>query len=300
MSAGNHRDFYGSGFYGRPFYGRPSSVLAHVIAHRGVRALGGLVLLCALACTEFKPRSDIETNTGALTGGQGQVQGSAQASTAAWACLDTPPSAPVTRPTVSYTVTIVDSVTNVPPPGLSVRACDDVDTTCARPVAPATGVSADGRVRLSLARGFDGYFDIRSDSTLATRLYPDGTLIDDQDGAILELIDPLSAMGLASAAGVELQPDTGLVLARGFDCQGTLGPGIDFESGSGGLAFSFIDGLPIQSNTTGPEGLILFANVPKGFTLLTGTLVGSQKPMGSSTAESVPGSVVYADVRPPP
>jgi hypothetical protein len=175
-----------------------------------------------------------------------------------------------------------------------------VDTTCARPIAPATGVSVDGRVRLSLARGFDGYFDIRSDTTLSTRLYPDGTLNDDQDGATVELIDPVSAMGLASAAGIELQPDTGLVLARGFDCKGALSAGIDFESASGGLAFSFIDGLPIQTSTTGNEGLVLFTNVPKGFTLLTGTLVASQRPMGSSTAESVPGSVVYADVRPPP
>src|ERR1700712_3591545 len=101
MSAGNHHDFYAS----------PASVRAHC----GVRALGGCALLCALACTEFKPRSDIETNTGALTGGQGQMQASAQAPSAAWACLDTPPPAPVMRPTVSYTVTIVDSVTNVPP-----------------------------------------------------------------------------------------------------------------------------------------------------------------------------------------
>ena len=206
----------------------------------------------------------------------------------------------MTRPTVSYTVTIVDSVTNVPPPNLSVRACDDVDTTCARPVAPATGLSADGRVRLSLARGFDGYFDIQAANILPTRLYPDGTLEDDQDGATLELIDAVSAMGLASAAGLDLLADTGLVLARGFDCDGELSSGIEFESATGGLAFAFIDGLPIQSATTGNEGLVLFANVPKGFTLLRGTLAANQKPMGSSTAESVPGSVVYADVRPSP
>lgn len=291
MSAGNHRDLYGGPLYGGALYGSPASA----------NAITGLVLVCGLACTEFKPRSDIETSTVALTGGQGQMQVSAPSPPdSPWACLDTPPPPPVMRPTVSYTVTIVDSVTNVPPSGLTVRACDDVDTTCARPVAPPTGVSADGRVRLSLARGFDGYFDIRSDNTLSTRLYPDGTLNDDQDGATLELIDPISAMGLASAAGVDLQPGTGLVLARGFDCKGTLRSGIDFESGSGGVAFSFIDGLPIQTNTTGNEGLVLFTNVPKGFTLLTGTLVDSQRPMGSSTAESVPGSVVYADVRPPP
>jgi hypothetical protein len=206
----------------------------------------------------------------------------------------------MTRPTVSYTVTIVDSVTNVPPSNLSVRACDDVDTTCARPVAPATGVSADGRVRLSLARGFDGYFDIQAADILPTRLYPDGILEDDQDGATLELIDAASAMGLAGAVGVDLQADAGLVLARGFNCADQLSSGVEFQSGAGGVAFAFIDGLPIAGDTTGAEGLVVFANVPKGFTQIRGTVSQTRKPMGDTTAESVPGSIVYADVRPPP
>src|SRR4051794_37219492 len=99
MSAGNLRDFYGN------------SVSVRV--SRSVRAVGGYVLLCGCACTEFKPRSDIETNTGALTGGQSQMQTSVSnvlATDSSWACLGTPPPAPVVRPTVSYTVTIVDSV----------------------------------------------------------------------------------------------------------------------------------------------------------------------------------------------
>jgi len=256
--------------------------------------------LLAGACTDFKPRSDLETDTASLRGAAGSTMTFAPPATGPWACVDAAPPTPVLRSTVSYTLTIVDTVTNAPPVGLSVRACDDVDTTCARPVAPATGLSSDGRVRLSLARGFDGYFEIRSDNTLPTRLYPDGLLQDDQDGATLELIDPPSLMGLVSAVGVDLLPDTGIVLARGFNCNAALSAGIEFASGAGGLAFSFIDGLPIETDITGAEGLVVFVNVPKGFTLLEGRLSSTQKVIGRATAESVPGTIVYSDVRPPP
>jgi len=284
MSGGNHRDFF--------------ALRTRLTARDVSRSVAALVLLGALACTEFKPGSDIETNTRTLLGAESPA--ATASSGGPWSCLDTPPPRPAARATVSYTVTIVDSVTNVPPLGLSVRACDDVDTTCSRPVAPATGVSADGRVRLSLARGFDGYFDIHADNILPTRLYPDGTLQDDQDGATLELIDAESAMGLASAVGLDLEADAGLVLARGFNCEGDLNSGIEFQSGAGGVPFAFIDGLPIAGDTTGAEGLVVFANVPRGFTLLQGTVAATQKLMGSTTAESVPGAIVYADVRPPP
>jgi hypothetical protein len=204
------------------------------------------------------------------------------------------------RTTVSYTVTVVDSITNEPPAGLSVRACDDVDIDCMRPITPQTGASADGRVRMSLAPGFDGYFEVLSDDTLPTRLYPDGILRGDEDGATLELIDLDTAVALATGAGLELNPEYGLVLARAFNCVGELSSGVSFANDTGGSAFAFIDGLPISGPVTGGEGLVVFANVPPGFTFIEGTLAGTATAMGSTTVESRPGWLVYADVRPPP
>ena len=186
------------------------------------------MLALSVACTEFKPSSDIEsTGTGALIG-----NGTPLENATTWGCLQRPPASnSQARDTVSYTVRIVDSITNEPPPGLVVQACDDIDLDCARPVSPRTGVSPDGRVRISLAQGFDGYFEVLSETTLPTRLYPDGILDDDVDGVLLELIDEQTALALAAGAGVELEPDTGLVLARAFDCQGTLSSGIRLENG---------------------------------------------------------------------
>jgi hypothetical protein len=260
----------------------------------------GCGVLLATGCTEFKPGTDAEDSTrGALLGGS-PGSGVSVASGDAWDCLDDEPVPVQPRPTVSYTVTVVDSITNQPPPGLSVQACDDIDINCARPVTPRTGVSSDGRVRLSLAQGFDGFFEVTSDNTVPTRLYPDGTLRSDEDGATLELIDEETVVLLAQAGGVELQPDAGSVLARAFDCNGQLSSGIEFENDTDSRAFAFIDGLPIEGKITGGEGLILFANVPAGFTFIEGTLAGTSRQMGTTTAESRPGWVVYADVRPPP
>jgi hypothetical protein len=248
-----------------------------------------------VACTEFKPGGDLQQTTRAL----GDTS-SVEPVNSAWACLNAPPPASSERATVSYTVTIVNTVTNAPPPGLVVQACDDVDVDCSRPVSSRTGVSPDGRVRVSLSPGFDGFLNIQSDVTLPTRLYLDGLLVEDQDGGLLELIDQPSVVGLAETAGFQLAPDTGVVLARGFDCQGKLSSGIAFESDPPGPAFAFIDGLPIQVNTTGSEGLVVFVNVPRGFLLINGAISDGSRPMGSATVESVLGTIVYADVRPPP
>jgi hypothetical protein len=259
-----------------------------------------LALAVATGCTEFKPESDIEdTNTGALLG-NGTPPNGVQNDETAWGCLRSGPPAVTNRQTVSYTVTIVDSVTNEPPPGLVVQACDDVDIMCARPVSPRTGVSADGRVRLSLSPGFDGYFQVTSDTNLPTLLYPDGILRDDQDGILLELVDEMTAVLLARGAGVELDADSGLVLARAFNCQGQLSSGVMLQNDTGGSAFAFIDGLPIEGPVTGGEGLVVFTNVPAGYTVIEGTIADSNTPMGTTTVESRPGWLIYADVRPPP
>jgi hypothetical protein len=247
----------------------------------------------AVACTEFKPGSDIQSTRGSLTGNDAPNMNEGP-----WGCLDESEAMPEMQETVSYTVTIVDSLTNAPPPGLVVRACDDLDLTCARPVSSSTGVSADGRVRLSLAQGFDGFLQIESDSTLPTRLYPDGLLLENQDGALLELVDANAVAQLAGAVGLELREDQGVVLARAFDCNGDLASGITFESEAGGVAFAFVDGLPIRTNTTATEGLVVFANVPRGFTLIEGSIAQTERFMGSTTAESLPGAIVYVDVRP--
>lgn len=266
---------------------------ARLAAGLGVCALGASV-----ACTEFEPGTDLQRAAVPLEPTSSVPDPSATSS--AWSCLDQAPPATAFRPTVSYTVTIVDSVTNEPPAGLSVRACDDVDINCARPLTPSTGVSPDGRVRLSLAQGFDGFLEITSDSTLPTRLYPDGLVRDDQDGAILELIDAETAQLLAGAAGVELRDDAGIVLGRAFNCDGQLAAGVRLEADTSEVAFAFIDGLPIEGPTTGGEGLVVFVNVPAGFTFIEGTLASGSRSMGSTTAESRPGWLVYADVRPPP
>jgi len=238
---------------------------------------------------------ETSTDTDMLSGGQMSA-----VTSSAWSCLDAPPPTPARRSTVTYTVTLVDSVTNAPPAGLSVQACDDVDVTCSRPATSKTGPGADGRVRLSMPQGFDGFFEILSDTTLPTRLYTDGTLSADADGATLELIDEMSVVSLASVVGVELRADSGLVLARAFNCKEELTSGVEFSNDTGGVVFAFIDGLPIETATTGAEGLVVFANVPKGFTFIEGAVAGTGRLMGSTTAEVRPGYVIYADVRPPP
>lgn len=260
--------------------------------------------VCSIsACADFKPGSDV------LVGGSGTEgvfplipdEDGLGDGAQGWGCLDVEPEAEDDSPaTVSYTVTLVDSITNQPPEGLTVQVCDDVDLSCARPISSQSGVSPDGRVRLSMAPGFDGFFEIYSETTVPTRLYPDGLLVDDVDGRILELVDEAALVGLATAAGVALDQDSGLVLARAFDCDGDLSRGVAFRNDAQSRAFSFIDGLPIEGAVTGPEGLVVFTNVPRGFTLIEGTLSDTGSQMGSTSAEVVPGWVIYADIRPPP
>ena len=115
----------------------------------GLCGLGVWALGAGSACTELAPGSDILTAT---PGRLGVADGGAQRADPKWACLGKaePPSAVALRPSVGLTLSVLDPALQTTPAGLQVRACNRIDVDCMTPALPATSVSSDGLIHLSL------------------------------------------------------------------------------------------------------------------------------------------------------
>lgn len=263
------------------------------------RRLGWVAACGALVsgCTELAAGSDtLSAGVGSNRRDAGPVED------ARWACLDETPAGGADRllPSVELTLPVANIVSGRPPEGLSARACAKIDVNCTMPLAGPATVEVDGAVHLAVPYGFDGYVELTSATTVSTMFFLNRELRRDASEA-LNIIG-LDAFGaLAAQANVMLDPALGHLLIRAFDCAGAPADGVQVSNNGGGLAFAFIDGLPVAGvDVTSAQGLGGFVNVPLGFAVLQGVLVDGNRLLGTSNVLVREGWLSYGDVEPRP
>jgi hypothetical protein len=219
-----------------------------------------------------------------------------------WGCLDRPISTVATslEPTVQLSLSVNDTVTGMPPAGLTARACARLDVQCNTPLTPDVITAIDGALHLDVPQQFDGFVELRSPATVPTMFFINQALLRDTAEGF-GIISGLALAGLAMGGGVVLDPALGHVLIRTFDCQGNPASGVELSNNKGGQPFAFVRGLPVvgQDETSG-DGIGGFVNVPLDYVVLQGIVVEHGGTLGTASVTVRPGWFSYGDVEPLP
>ncbi|MEY4551076.1 MAG: hypothetical protein RL685_7271 [Pseudomonadota bacterium] len=240
--------------------------------------VGVLTLAGALGCTEFAAGTDeLASEQNAATGVPGDE----------WGCLARPSSSPPvpvdrTRP-LTYRGTWIDIGTRAPPPNLRARACGIADPTCSDPITPFVAADASGVVQLTLYHGFVGYLEVTSDITLPNLAFFPATLTADTSSVFQELVprtlvQPADYVNLGLLNGIVQDPTTGYVAIFALNCAGKASENVAYALNNQGSAvrFYFSNNFPsITLQSTTPDGLGGFANVPGGLATVSATRVAT-------------------------
>jgi hypothetical protein len=280
-----------------------SSLLCHVAARTPVLCRAAAVLMVAgglSACTEFADGDDTAPETAALSNNPAVDDSTPAPPPPAWACLDDDPPARsdvLGSMRVTYTMLIVDTVTRVQPPGLTVTACSPLDIECDVPMTGETRPDADGRVRVQVPVNFAGFFEVVSEQTVPAMLFIDGALTEDTEAPIMLVIGQGPFMALSQSQGVTIDPQMGHLLLRAFDCNGELAAGVRFTNDRGGLPFAFVDTLPVVGQTvTDAQGTAGFINVSPGLTVVSSLRADDNVLTRTASGRVRPGWFTYIDL----
>jgi hypothetical protein len=218
-----------------------------------------------------------------------------------WGCLDAPesPMASPLAPRVDLALTVIDTVTDAPPAGLSARACSRLDVDCDNPLTPEVSPTIDdAAMHLSVPQGFAGFVEIRSPTTVPTMYFINQDLLRDTAESFA-VISTLALTGLAAQDNVMLDPARGFVLIRTFDCQGAPASGVELSSDNDGQPFAFVDGFPVVGrDETSADGIGGFVNVPLGIAVLQGIVREHGTALSSASVIVRAGWFSYSDIEP--
>lgn len=220
-----------------------------------------------------------------------------------WACIQGPrPVAPApdeSRDSVTYTVAIVDWVTNEAPPGLQIQVCNRIDPTCAEPLATITP-PPERQVSFELPARLEVYLNLLADGTVPATFYFDGPLVEDRVGGLIQLLRGTTVVGLAQTfLRTQLDPTMGVLSLRSHDCSGAIAQGAMFEiEPNTGIPFTLINGAPTLSVVpTDASGLAGFVNVPEGNFLARGFVADDNREFGLANFNVKPGWFSLVEVR---
>jgi hypothetical protein len=263
---------------------------------RSLAAAAG-VLAALGACTELAPGGD------RLPQASQPVQpDAAPPPETRWGCLDAPvatTAAPLMS-RIDLALTVVDTVTNAPPAGLTARACARLDVMCETPLTPEVSPAVDGAMHLSVQQQFDGFVEIRSPTTVPTMYFINKSLMRDTAESF-GIISTVALAGLAAQGNVTLDPMRGHVLIRTFDCQGEPAGGVQLSNDKGGQPFAFVRGLPlVGEDETTADGLGGFVNVPLDYVVLQGIVREHETSLGDASVTVRPEWFSYGDIEPLP
>jgi hypothetical protein len=245
-----------------------------------------LMLGAVLGCTEFAAGTDelppSQTGIGAVTGD-------------VWGCLAANSSSPPVlsdrnRPLV-YRGAWIDIGTRAAPPNLRARACGITDPLCSEPLTPFVAADASGVVQLPLFHGFAGYLELLSDVTVPTVAFFPSTLTANTSTVFQEpvprtLVQPGALVGLADVNGIEIEPTAGYVVMFSLDCSGRLTENVEFSLNNQDVAvrYYFANNFPsITLETTTPDGIGGFVNVPGGVATVSATLASTGELVRTAT-----------------
>jgi hypothetical protein len=178
---------------------------------------------------------------------------------------------PSTLPTLKYSFAPLFASPPETPKPFSIKACNQLDLNCERPVFGPIDVSTGSPQEFEVPVGFTGYFEIHNPDTLDGLLFMGRPLQVDTVGWNVAMPSPEVVAQLAFATGEMVDPEKGLVLAVARDCNQVAVPGVTISSSKDGLQYYFVNSLPDTSlMKTGPQGAVGFANLEITTTILTG------------------------------
>jgi hypothetical protein len=229
----------------------------------------GVLLGAVLAgCSAYEPASDtlpVDTVTGLTPTAPGE----------SWGCLSStqePAPVPAFAPEgnrVVYSVRFIDLSTGRIYPDAEVRACGVADINCAEPVTETFRVDAEGWVDLPLFENFAGFLEVTSSEAVPYLFYLTEPLVESTVEYPIVTVSLASLGPLVELLGVNVEPGTGFVALRAFDCDGNTAAGATVSATSDGVSWYFVDGLPTSRGTaTGTDGLGGFVNVPPGLAVV--------------------------------
>ncbi|HTV18909.1 MAG TPA: hypothetical protein VMG12_09565 [Polyangiaceae bacterium] len=179
----------------------------------------------------------------------------------------TQPSAPVfagTAPRVIYSLQMVDLSSGAIYRSIRVRACSLTDVNCSTPLTEWINVNEQGRVDVPLFQNFTGYLEIMSDELVPQLFYLTEPLQPQARPEFpLAMVALTNLVPLVQLLGVDLDPTSGLIALRIFDCQADTALGVSLSTEDGdAVPWYFVGGYPSSTTTeTGTEGLAGFLNV---------------------------------------
>lgn len=220
-----------------------------------------------------------------------------------WGCVQgnrpsTPP--PEERPeSVTYTVSIVDWVTNEAPPGLVVKVCNRIDALCAEPLSTVMP-PPEREISFELPARLEVYLTLEATGTVPATFYFDGPVVEDRLGGLIQLLRFTTVAGLAQTfLGTQLDPTMGVMSLRSHDCNGAIAEGAVFElEPNSGVPFTLINGAPTRAIVpTDASGLAGFVNVPEGGFLARGFVAAENREFGLANFNVKPGWFSLVEVR---
>jgi hypothetical protein len=204
-------------------------------------------------------------------------------------------------PTVKYSfaVQLPTSAGEESPTSFRVQACQQLDVDCQEPAAGPFDVAAGTRYDFPLPQGFSGFFQIASERTLPALYFVPGPIVTDTMGWSPTVISKEALAQLAAAAGISLDPSSGVVIASVRDCDGGPIEGATVTASEGGaIRYYFVNNLPVLSATeTSAQGAVGFANLPATTIVLNGVSKSGQA-FAPVSVRIKSGSLSFVEIRP--
>lgn len=180
-----------------------------------------------------------------------------------------------------------------------VQACQQLDVDCQEPVAGPFDVPAGTTYEFPLPQGFSGFFQIAGTGTLPALYFVPRPVVTDTVGWSPTIISKEVLAQLAAAAGVSLDPTSGIVIASVRDCDGAAIAGATVTaSEERAIRYYIVNNLPVISATeTSSQGAVGFANVPASTIALNG-VSGSGQAFAPVSVRVKSGALSLVEMRP--
>lgn len=252
----------------------------------------------------------------AVTGGAGAGDGAPPApEDPVWGCLGNvpPPPAEETVPSVTIRAAFFSLITNAYLPGLSAKACSNLDQACATPV-PGTLTQTDdaGVATMQVPHGFRGYIDVvPSTDALVPVIRPilpvPDTSVTDETTTFAErspMFTWFDFTALAESVGKKANPEYGHFFFTAVDCSGNNAANAIMLAEARALTndtftyYTDAAGLPsITPRQTTSSGHGGFVNVSPGSATFT-LMLDDGRRVGTETVVIRPGTITIVRFRP--
>jgi hypothetical protein len=195
-----------------------------------------------------------------------------------WQCLDTktPWLKPKSAGEFTFSLSIVEILSETPFVGHTLKACSKFDRDCANPLSTAI-TDADGFGALTVPAGsvgFDGYVDITGvdpgdgSAIYPAIWYPSPNIVSAGWRGRVQFVSNASLQSLAIFTGAIIDPTRGHFAAAAQDCNFAAAPGVSFEADTKDektTVFYFVQGIPKTGSTTQTDaqsGIGGYINLP--------------------------------------